>query len=34
MEQDEKTLRYRLNVPEGYRVQIENRSGRELVRSK
>ncbi len=30
-DQDEKTLRYRLSVPEGYRVEIENRSGRELV---
>jgi alpha-L-rhamnosidase len=31
-DQDDKTLRYRLSVPEGFRVDVENRSGRELVR--
>lgn len=31
-DQDEKTRRYRLSVPEGFRVEIDNRSGRELVK--
>ncbi len=31
-DQDDKTLRYRLTVPEGYKVNVENRSGRKLVR--
>jgi alpha-L-rhamnosidase len=33
-EQDDETLRYRLSLPDGYRVQIENESGRELARMK
>jgi alpha-L-rhamnosidase len=33
-EKGDNTLRYRLSVPDGYRVQIDNRSDRELVRMK
>jgi alpha-L-rhamnosidase len=33
-DQDQETLRYRLGVPEGYRVEIDNRSGRKLVEVK
>ncbi|NLS98274.1 MAG: hypothetical protein GXX96_39595 [Planctomycetaceae bacterium] len=31
-DQDDEMLRYRLSVPEGFRVEVENRSGRKLVR--
>ncbi|MHB8901262.1 MAG: alpha-L-rhamnosidase-related protein [Thermoguttaceae bacterium] len=31
-EKDAKTLRYRLGLPEGFKVEIDNRSGRELVK--
>ena len=33
-DQDQERLRYRLGVPEGYRVEIDNRSGRKLVEVK